>query len=145
MRAVLQRVTRATCSVSGEVTGQIATGLLVLLGVGPTDSEQQAHQLANKIGKLRIFNDSDGKMNLSLLDVGGQVLSVSQFTLFADTAKGNRPSYTKAAPPQQAQALYQTFNEALRELGLTVAEGRFGAHMQLDLCNDGPVTIWLEV
>lgn len=145
MKAVIQRVSHAKCSVDGQITGQISGGLLVLLGVGPADTENTAQQLADKLSKLRIFNDENGKMNLSVQDVGGQILSISQFTLFADTTRGNRPSYTDAAPPEQAKKLYQAFNRALGERGLVVAEGRFGAHMQIELCNDGPVTISLEV
>lgn len=144
MKAVIQRVTQASCSVDKKVTGAINTGLVILVGVGPYDQAQQAQQLAHKISKLRIFNDEQGKMNLSVLDVGGAILSISQFTLFADIRSGNRPSYTKAAAPELAQQLYQTFNEALCELGLEVAEGLFGAHMSVELINDGPVTIQLD-
>lgn len=144
MKAVIQRVTQASCTVDQQVTGAIKTGLVILVGVGPNDQIQQAQQLAHKISKLRIFNDEQGKMNLSVLDVGGAILSISQFTLFADTRSGNRPSYTKAAAPELAQQLYQKFNEALRELGLEVAEGLFGAHMSVELINDGPVTIQLD-
>ncbi|MFT2718631.1 D-aminoacyl-tRNA deacylase [Deinococcus sp. A31D244] len=145
MRATLQRVTRATCTVGGEVTGQTGPGLLVLLGVAPADTGATAQALAAKIAKLRIFNDENGKMNRSVLDIGGGVLSVSQFTLYADTRSGNRPSFTAAAPPEQARALYGTFNAALRGLGLPVGEGVFGAHMVLDLTNDGPVTLTLDL
>lgn len=145
MRATLQRVTRATCTVGGEVTGQTGPGLLVLLGVAPGDTADTARALATKIAKLRIFNDENGKMNRSVLDIGGGVLSVSQFTLYADTRSGNRPSFTGAAPPEQARALYGTFNAALRGLGLPVGEGVFGAHMVLDLTNDGPVTLTLDL
>ncbi len=145
MRAVVQRVTRATCTVDGVVTGETGPGFVVLLGVAPTDSEATARQLAYKIVKLRVFNDDAGKMNRSVQDIGGGILSISQFTLFADTRRGNRPSFIGAAPPEQARALYGTFNGALREYGLPVGEGVFGAHMVINLTNDGPVTISLEV
>ncbi len=145
MRAVIQRVTQARCQVEGRTTGAIDAGLLVLLGVGPDDTTATAHQLAAKVAKMRIFNDSAGKMNLSVQDVGGAVLSISQFTLFADTSRGNRPSYTQAAPPELARSLYAEFNVALRALGLRVEEGVFGAHMVIALVNDGPVTIQLEL
>ncbi len=145
MRAVVQRVTHATCTVAGTVTGQTGPGLLVLLGVAPGDTAQTARALAAKIAKLRIFGDDAGKMNRSVLDTGGGVLSISQFTLYADTRAGNRPSFTGAAPPEQARGLYSTFNAALRDLGLSVGEGRFGEHMVIDLGNDGPVTITLDM
>ena len=145
MRAVVQRVSRATCTVEGRVTGQTGPGLLVLLGVAPADSAATADALAAKIAKLRIFSDDAGKMNRSVLDTGGGVLSVSQFTLFADTRAGNRPSFTGAAPPQQGRELYAAFNAALRALGIIVEEGVFGAHMVIDLTNDGPVTLILEL
>ena len=145
MRATLQRVTRATCTVEGELTGQTGPGLLVLLGVAPGDTDATAHAMAAKIAKLRIFGDEQGRMNRSVQDIGGGILSVSQFTLYADTRSGNRPSFTGAAPPEQARALYGTFNAALRGLGLPVGEGVFGAHMVLDLTNDGPVTLTLDL
>ena len=145
MRAVIQRVTRASCEVKGEITGQIGPGLLVLLGVAPADTSETARQLAARLVKLRIFNDEAGKMNRSLTDMGGAVLSVSQFTLFADTSRGNRPSFLGAAPPEQGRALYGEFNAALRALGVNVAEGVFGAHMSIALVNDGPVTLTLEL
>lgn len=145
MRAVVQRVTRASCAVAGEVTGQTGPGLLVLLGVAPGDTEKTAEAMAAKTAKLRIFGDDAGKMNRSVLDIGGGVLSISQFTLYADTRAGNRPSFTGAAPPEQARELYGAFNTALRALGLRVGEGRFGEHMVIDLTNDGPVTITLEL
>ncbi|AFD25288.1 D-aminoacyl-tRNA deacylase [Deinococcus gobiensis] len=144
MRAVVQRVTRATCTVEGRVTGETGPGLLVLLGVAPGDTAGTARALAGRVARLRIFGDDAGKMNRSVQDIGGGVLSVSQFTLFADTRRGNRPSFTGAAPPDQARTLYAEFNAALRDLGLPVGEGVFGAHMVLDLTNDGPVTITLE-
>lgn len=145
MKAVLQRVTRASCHVEGRLTGETGPGLLVLLGVAPGDTAATAQALAAKIVKLRIFNDEAGKMNRSLLDVGGGVLSISQFTLFADASRGNRPSYVGAAAPELGRELYGTFNEALRALGVQVGEGVFGAHMQIELVNDGPVTISLEM
>lgn len=145
MKAVLQRVTRASCHVEGRLTGETGPGLLVLLGVAPGDSAATAQALAAKIVKLRIFNDEAGKMNRSLLDVGGGVLSISQFTLFADASRGNRPSYVGAAAPELGRELYAAFNGALRALGVAVGEGVFGAHMQIELVNDGPVTISLEM
>lgn len=144
MRAVLQRVTQASCTVGGQVTGRTGPGLLVLLAVAPDDTAATARTLAAKTARLRIFNDEAGKMNLSVQDTGGGVLSISQFTLYADTRRGNRPSFTGAAAPDHARALYQVFNEALRGAGLSVGEGVFGAHMVLDLTNDGPVTITLD-
>lgn len=141
MRAVLQRVTQADCVVGGEVTGRIGTGLLVLLGVGPADTEEVAQTLAARLVRLRIFSDDAGRMNRSLSDVGGAVLSVSQFTLYADTRRGNRPGFTGAAPPEQARTLYAAFNAALRALGTEVQEGVFGADMKISLTNDGPVTL----
>lgn len=145
MRAIVQRVSRATCTVEGSVTGQTGPGFVVLLGVAPDDTVQTAQQLAAKIAKLRVFNDEQGKMNRSLQDIGGGVLSISQFTLFGNTSRGNRPSFIGAAPPEQARELYGVFNTALRDLGLPVGEGVFGAHMVIDLTNDGPVTLTLEV
>ena len=126
------------------MTGQIGAGLVVLLGVAPTDTPGTAHSLAAKLVKLRIFNDEAGKMNRSLADVSGAVLSISQFTLFADTSRGNRPSFLGAAPPEQGRALYAEFNAALRTSGVVVAEGVFGAHMAISLINDGPVTLTLD-
>ncbi|MDR6216573.1 D-aminoacyl-tRNA deacylase [Deinococcus soli (ex Cha et al. 2016)] len=145
MRATLQRVTRATCTVDGALTGQTGPGLLVLLGVAAGDTDATAHAMAAKIAKLRIFGDEQGRMNRSVQDIGGGILSVSQFTLYADTRGGNRPSFTAAAPPDHARALYHTFNAALRALSLPVGEGVFGAHMVLDLTNDGPVTLTLDL
>ncbi|MFC4639406.1 D-aminoacyl-tRNA deacylase [Deinococcus hohokamensis] len=144
MRAVLQRVTQATCTVDGEVTGRTGPGLLVLLAVAPADTADAARTLAAKTARLRIFNDEAGKMNLSVRDAGGGVLSVSQFTLYAETRRGNRPSFTGAAAPDHARALYGEYNEALRAEGVAVEEGIFGAHMVLDLTNDGPVTVILD-
>jgi D-aminoacyl-tRNA deacylase len=144
MRALLQRVSEASVQVDGEVVGAIGAGWLVLLGVGHADSQAVADQLAEKVALLRCFEDDQGKTNLSILDVGGQVLVVSQFTLYADTTRGRRPGFTNAAPPDQANALVDHFGEALRRRGLHVEQGRFGAHMQVSLVNDGPFTIWLE-
>ena len=130
--------------VDGEVIGEIGAGLVVLLGVGPSDDEATADALARRVAELRIFDDADGKTNLSLLDVGGEALVVSQFTLYADTRRGRRPGFTGAAPPDQAERLYLRFADALRGLGVRVATGRFGAVMAVELVNDGPFTIWLD-
>jgi len=143
MRAVIQRVSRAAVRVDGAVVGEIGVGLLVLLGVADGDGEAEAERLAAKVARLRIFADDLGRFDHSVLDVGGAVLVVSQFTLLADTAKGNRPSFTAAAPPAEAERLYERFSAALRELGLTVEQGEFGAMMEVELVNDGPVTIVL--
>ena len=145
MRAVIQRVSEAGVTVEGRLTGAIGKGLLVLVGIGHADTEETARALAAKIARLRIFQDAEGKMNLSVQDVGGGVLAVSQFTLLADTRKGNRPSFTDAAPPEAANRLYEVFCAALADLGLPVARGIFGAHMDVRLTNDGPVTIILEM
>lgn len=144
MRALVQRVRSAHVEVAGARVGEIGPGILVLLGVGHGDTEQDAEALAAKIVKLRIFADAAGKMNRSVQEAGGAALIVSQFTLYADTTRGNRPSYTGAAAPEVAAALYEFFSEQLRRRGLTVAQGVFGADMQVHLVNDGPVTVWLE-
>lgn len=144
MRALLQRVARAEVRVDDEVVGRIGQGLLVLLGVGRDDGESEALSLARKIAKLRIFEDAAGKMNDSVTDVGGSALVVSQFTLYADTRRGNRPGFAAAAPPERADALYRTFTSALSDQGVPVRTGTFRAMMQVDLVNDGPVTIWLD-
>jgi D-tyrosyl-tRNA(Tyr) deacylase len=144
MRALLQRVSWAKVEVAGRVTGSIGHGLLILLGITHDDTEAESERLANKIAKLRIFADGEGKMNLSVLDIGGSALVVSQFTLYADTRRGNRPGYSQAAEPKHAKALYQDFMARLRRLGVPVATGEFGAYMQVSLVNDGPVTIWLD-
>jgi D-tyrosyl-tRNA(Tyr) deacylase len=144
MRAILQRVSHASVTVDGKIVGQIGSGLLILLGIGHGDSEAQVKTLAEKIVYLRIFEDEAGKMNRSLLDIGGEVLVVSQFTLYADARKGRRPSFTDAAPPSLAQPLVERFQEAIAAHGLRVASGVFGASMQVELINDGPVTIWLD-
>jgi D-tyrosyl-tRNA(Tyr) deacylase len=139
MRAVVQRVSRARVKVGGEEVGAIGPGLLVLLGVRRGDTAEAADKLVRKLQALRIFEDADGRMNLSVQDVGGEVLCVSQFTLYGDTRKGNRPSFVEAAPPVEAEALYARVREALGAKG-----GRFGAHMEVELVNDGPVTILVE-
>lgn len=144
MRAVIQRVSEASVTVAGQVVGQIGRGLLVLLGVGHADGPGEAQQLAAKIAAMRIFPDDDGRFNRSVLDVGGAVLVVSQFTLYADTRRGRRPGFSDAAPPELAAPLVDTFADALRAQGLEVALGRFGAHMQVALVNDGPVTLWID-
>jgi D-tyrosyl-tRNA(Tyr) deacylase len=137
-------VSRAEVRIDGEVTGEIGAGLLVLLGVGPDDDETVADSLARRTAELRIFRDDDGRTNRSVLDVQGAALVVSQFTLFADTRRGRRPGFSGAAPPEQAERLYERFAAALAGLGVTVATGRFGAAMAVELVNDGPFTIWLD-
>src|SRR5205809_240024 len=144
MRALLQRVSRASVTVDGRVVGQIGRGFLVLLGVGQRDGEAQVKSLVDKIVYLRVFEDDEGKMNRSLLDVGGQALVVSQFTLYADVRKGRRPSFTDAAPPSLAEPLVQRFMEALRAYHVVVQGGVFGAYMEVELLNSGPVTIWVD-
>jgi D-tyrosyl-tRNA(Tyr) deacylase len=144
VRAVVQRVSNASVTVEGQVAGEIRAGLLILLGVGRVDNPESAAYLAEKISNLRIFPDDAGKMNRSLLDTGGAVLVVSQFTLYADTRGGRRPSYIQAAPPEEAVRLYEEFVRLLRAAGVTVATGVFQAHMQVELVNDGPVTILLD-
>jgi D-tyrosyl-tRNA(Tyr) deacylase len=144
MRAVCQRVSEARVRVDGETVGEIGPGLCVLLGVGRGDVEAESRRLAAKIARLRIFADDAGRFDRSLLDVGGSALVVSQFTLLADTAKGSRPSFSDAAPPGQAEPLYERFCEALRGLGVPVQTGVFGAGMAVELVNEGPVTIVLD-
>ena len=141
MRAVVQRVLRARVVVDGQTVGAIGLGLCVLLGVAAGDSNEDAERLAAKIARLRIFENEAGKFDLSLLHVGGEALVVSQFTLIADTAKGNRPSFAAAAPPEEAEPLYEAFCVSLRALGVGVQTGVFGARMQVELLNDGPVTL----
>jgi D-aminoacyl-tRNA deacylase len=141
---VIQRVARAEVRVAGAVVGSVGKGLLVLLGVAQEDDEEAARFLADKVAALRIFEDDAGKMNRALAEVGGGVLVVSQFTLLGDLRKGNRPSFTAAAPPDRANALYERFCALLREKGLTVATGTFRAHMDVELVNDGPVTVMLD-
>jgi len=149
MRLVLQRVRRGSVSVNGLILAEIGTGVVILLGVGQEDAspdlvEERLHYLAEKVANLRIFEDEHGKMNRSLLEVGGQALVVSQFTLYADTRKGRRPSFTDAALPEIARPLVDRFAELLNVLGVPAQTGEFGAHMLVDIENDGPVTIWLE-
>jgi D-aminoacyl-tRNA deacylase len=144
VRALLQRTSGARVRVGDDVVGEVGAGLVVLLGVGPDDDDATTDALARRVTELRIFDDPDGKTNLSLIDVGGDVLVVSQFTLFADTRRGRRPGFTGAAPPEQAERLYLQFAAALRELGVRVETGRFGAVMAVELVNDGPFTIWLD-
>ncbi len=144
MRAVIQRVSSARVSVGGEVVGQVGRGLLVLLGVGKGDDEATCAALAKKTAELRIFADAQDKMNLSLLDIGGECLVVSQFTLYADTGRGRRPFFGDAEAPDRARALCDVFVADLSRLGVRTATGRFGAMMQVELCNDGPVTILLD-
>lgn len=145
MRVVVQRVSEARVRVGGEVVGEIGPGLCVLIGVSREDGEAEAARLADKVAKLRIFENEDGRFDRSLLDSGGAVLVVSQFTLIAETAKGNRPSFSAAAAPEEAEALYERFCEGLRDFGVQVEAGVFRARMQVELVNDGPVTIVLEV
>jgi D-tyrosyl-tRNA(Tyr) deacylase len=144
MRACIQRVSQAQVTVGGECCGQIGRGLVVLLGVGQDDTDADARLLADKIAGLRVFDDTAGKMNLALADVAGSALVVSQFTLWADCRKGRRPSFTAAAAPDVAEALYESFVARLKSLGLAVATGRFRQHMEVALVNDGPVTLWLD-
>ena len=144
MRAVVQRVTDADVSVENQVKGSIGRGFVVLLGVEQGDNETDADYIAEKVSGLRVFDDSEGKMNLSVTDIGGEILSVSQFTLLADARKGRRPSFIRAAQPEEANRLYEYFNEKVREKGVTVAEGVFRADMLVRINNDGPVTILLD-
>lgn len=144
MRAVVQRVSHAKVTVSGEITGQIGLGLLVLLGVGRDDSEADATYLAGKIAGLRVFEDAQGKINLSLQDVAGSVLAVSQFTLYGDVRRGKRPSFDAAAPPEKARQLYEYFVDQIRGTGLRCETGRFQEMMKVELVNEGPVTILLD-
>ena len=144
MRALLQRTTGARVRVDGETVAEIGRGLVVFVGVGPDDTEAVADSLARRIADLRIFDDGAGKTNLSLLDVRGDALVVTQFTLYADTRRGRRPGFTGAAQPELAERLYLHLANALRAVGVTVATGRFGASMAVELVNDGPFTIWLD-
>lgn len=144
MRAVVQRVREARVRVDGEVTGEIGLGIVALVGVARTDTEASAAQLAEKVAGLRLFNDAEGKMNLSLEEVGGAVLAISQFTLYGDTRKGRRPSFDRAAPAEQARAFYEAFVVALRGLGVKVETGVFQAMMEVELVNAGPVTLLVD-
>lgn len=145
MRALLQRVSEAKVEVDGDLIGQCGKGLMILACAMDGDSEEQAEKLAAKISKLRIFKDADGKMNRSVTDIGGSILVVSQFTLAADTSRGNRPGFSAAAAPADGERLYLHFAQALRDLGLPVETGQFGADMKVSLVNDGPVTISMEI
>lgn len=145
MRALLQRVSEAKVEVDGDLIGQCGKGLMILACAMDGDSEEQAEKLAAKISKLRIFKDDDGKMNRSVTDIGGSILVVSQFTLAADTSRGNRPGFSAAAAPADGERLYLHFAQALRDLGLPVETGQFGADMKVSLVNDGPVTISMEI
>ena len=145
MRIVIQRVNRASVKIAGNTVGQIRKGLLLLVGLKEGDEADTVKKAAAKIAKMRIFEDENGKTNLAIKDVGGQILSVSQFTLLADTKKGNRPSFIKAMRPPKSKELWKQFNEELEKLGLTVETGEFGADMQVDLQNDGPFTIVLDL
>lgn len=144
MRAVVQRVSRAKVTVEGEITGEIGRGLMVLLGVNEDDTQDDANYLAEKIVSLRIFPDDEGKMNLSLSEIGGQMLIVSQFTLYGDCRKGRRPSFIKAARPEEADSLYRIFVVEVQGRGIQTATGRFQAHMDVELVNDGPVTLLVD-
>ena len=144
MRLVLQRVTSGKVTIDGQIIAEIGRGFVIFLGIGPGDGDMQARTLSEKIANLRIFEDAQGKMNRSVMEVGGQALVVSQFTLYADTRKGRRPSFTDAALPEVARPLVDRFAEMLRDLGVPTQTGEFGAHMLVEIANDGPVTIWLE-
>ena len=144
MRAVVQRVTDSEVSVAGKVTGKIGKGLNVLLGVGVNDTDEDARYMADKVAGLRIFEDAEGKLNLSIKDIGGEVIAVSQFTLYGDARKGRRPSFIEAARPEEANRLYRLFVESLTALGIHVEEGVFRAEMLVKINNDGPVTILLD-
>ena len=144
MRAMVQRVTHGQVSVNSRKIAEIGLGLVILLGVEKDDDQNKAAMLARKIANLRIFSDTEGKMNLSVLDCKGAAIVVSQFTLMADTRKGNRPSFIDAGPPELANPLVNFFNEELNKLGVPAQKGEFGAHMLVEIDNDGPVTIWME-
>lgn len=144
MKAVIQRVSQAKVEIQQQMVGEIQQGVLVLLGIHEEDTKDDVGYLLRKISQLRIFSDEQGKLNLSIQDIGGAVLSISQFTLYGDTKKGNRPSFVKAARPELAIPLYEAFNQGLRELDIPVATGEFGADMQVSLTNDGPVTIIID-
>ncbi len=144
MKTVIQRVSSASCTVDGNITGSIGTGFLVLVGFGLDDQKETVKKMADKIARMRIFSDEEGKINRSLKDVNGKILSISQFTLYADTRKGNRPSFTDALGGERAVELYEYFNECLREDGIEVETGIFGADMKISLVNDGPVTILMD-
>lgn len=144
MKLVVQRVRHASCTIDGEIYSKIGNGYMVLVGLGEQDDEKIVSKMAAKLIKLRVFEDENGKMNLALKDVGGSILSISQFTLYADASKGNRPSFTGALKPEFSKPLYLFFNQELRKEGVVVEEGIFGADMKIDLLNDGPITIILD-
>ena len=144
MRILLQRVNRAKVTVDGKGIAEIEKGLLLLVGVGKIDQDEEIERLARKVCNLRIFEDGQGKMNLDVKQIGGSILSVPQFTLYADTKKGNRPGFDQSAEPDRAVVCWKRFDALLKENGVKVAEGSFGAHMEVELVNDGPVTIWLD-
>lgn len=144
MKVVIQRVRHASCTIDSQITGSIDQGFCVLVGFTQSDTEAVVDKVVKKIVSLRVFSDEEGKMNRSLLDMGGKILSISQFTLYADCKKGNRPGFTRAARPEQAIPLYEYFNQAIASAGILVETGVFGADMQIELCNDGPVTIVLD-
>lgn len=144
MRALVQRVTKASVSADGEMLGEIGAGLVVFVGIQHHDGETEAAWLADKVAHLRVFTDENSRFNLSLLDTGGEALVVSQFTLYGDTRRGRRPSFSEAATPELAAPLIERFTELLREYGICVATGRFQAHMLVEIHNDGPVTLWLD-
>jgi D-tyrosyl-tRNA(Tyr) deacylase len=144
MRVLIQRVKAASVTVEGKEISRINNGLLLLVGFGKDDNERDIEYMAKKVMNLRIFSDKDGKMNLNIKNIGGQILSVSQFTLYANTRKGNRPGFDLSAGPEKAKQYWQRFNDLLRGGGIDVREGIFGAHMGVELINDGPVTIWLD-
>ena len=144
MRVVVQRCSRAEVRIDGQLVGKIGKGFMLLVGITDGDTQSEADRLAKKVAQMRVFEDSEGKMNLALKDVGGAILSISQFTLYADCRKGNRPSFIRAARPETAMPLYDYFNQRLREYGLNVETGHFGADMKVDFINDGPVTILLD-
>ncbi len=144
MRALIQRVRSGNVIVENKTVAEIGQGVVILLGIAPGDGEEQARYLAEKIANLRIFEDTEGQLNLSLLDIGGKAIVVSQFTLYADTHKGRRPSFTDAALPEIAKPLIERFAAFLNDLGLPTQQGVFGAHMLVNIANDGPVTIWME-
>ncbi|KRN54213.1 D-aminoacyl-tRNA deacylase [Carnobacterium divergens] len=144
MRVVIQRSKKAEVAIEGMVVGAISKGLVLLVGINEEDTQEDVDYLVGKITKMRIFEDENEKMNLAITDVAGEILSISQFTLFADTKKGNRPSFIKSARPEQAIPLYEAFNQGLKDMGISVATGEFGADMQVSLINDGPVTIIID-
>ena len=144
MKIVIQRTKEASVSIEGTIVGEISHGLVLLVGIEEQDQQEDVDYLVRKISKMRIFEDAEEKMNLSIEDVGGEILSISQFTLYAETKKGNRPSFIKAAKPETAIPLYKAFNTGLRETGITVQTGEFGADMNVSLLNDGPVTIIID-